>query len=172
MRSGRSACPHLRGSRFRPPCGGGLGWGVAPCRSRWLPLPSPIAHACRPGVRRFNCPVRATPTPARPHKGGGCRGASVADSAICDHALIRPMACGSARPTAAKLPIMAHPVLQQKLPVREIQAPCFQARSGGRRRPSGDVRDSPAPRPRPAGAASPDPAFGGSRRLIDFHCEV
>ncbi len=57
-------------ARSRPPCGGGLGWGVAPCRSRWLRSP-PIAHAFRLRIRRVHCPVRATPTPARPHKGGG-----------------------------------------------------------------------------------------------------
>jgi hypothetical protein len=57
------------------------------------------------------------------------------------------------------------PVLEQKFPVRPIQARRFPDRSDGRRRRSGDVHGSLAPLSGPAGADSLKSAFGGSCRL-------
>ena len=60
---------------------------------------------------------------------------------------------------SALFPRKTFPVIAQNLPVLQIQVPCCLAPSSGRRRPSGDVRGSSAPRRLPAGAASRNSAF-------------
>jgi hypothetical protein len=58
--------------RPRPPCGGGTGWGVAPCRSDWR-----LCRAGRSQREMRSAPhdpssisVRATPHPGPPPQGG------------------------------------------------------------------------------------------------------
>ena len=89
--------------RFRwvpaPSCGGGLGWGVAPCRSRWR------------GNMRLRFPSARPPTPARPiwtgDKGGGSAGrikeggrAALGDKRDATHSITSPVRATShpARP--------------------------------------------------------------------------
>ena len=65
------ACFPRRRGASRPPCGGGTGWGVAPCRSNWR---SRRGQALRRNAisaqRSLRFPFGATPHPGPPPQGG------------------------------------------------------------------------------------------------------